>query len=147
MAVTKVLARDWDFYINTGTFAIPTWLNTNCGLNTFTFSNSKEDAETTDFCSDGYAEHMVASRGLEITAEGFYLEDPTTGDRSAGQLAIEELAEKVGNDSLGDFKLVSPAGSGRRFYSSVMVGDVGGGNDDPTTWGFTLTVSGKPTVI
>jgi hypothetical protein len=50
----------------------------------------------------------------------------------------------MGNASKGDFKLVSPGGNGKRFYASVQVGDVGGGNDDPTSWGFTLSVSGKP---
>ena len=147
MAVTKVLARDWEFWINNGTFAVPVWVDVTCGLNTFTFSNSKNDADTTEFCSDGYAEHIVASRSVEISAEGFFLEDPDTGDRSQGQELVEVLAAKTGNESLGDFKLVSPGGSGRRFYSSIVLADVGGGNDDPTTWGFTMTVSGKPTTI
>jgi len=147
MAVTKVLARDWEFSINDGTFAVPVWVDVTCGLNTFTFSNSKNDADTTEFCSNGYMEHIVASRGVEISAEGFFLEDPMTGDRSTGQELIEVLAALTGNDSLGDFKLTSPGGSGRRFFASIVLADVGGGNDDPTTWGFTMTVSGKPTTI
>jgi hypothetical protein len=147
MAIAKVLARDWKFYINSGTFAVPVWNDITCGINTFTFSNSKNDADTTDFCSDGYAESLVASRGVEISAEGFYLEDPALGDRSPGQEFVETLSAKTGNDSLGDFKLVSPGGLGRRFYASSVLADIGGGNDDPTTWGFTLTVSGKPVTI
>jgi len=123
------------------------WVDVTCGLNTFTFSNSKNDADTTEFCSNGYMEHIVASRGVEISAEGFFLEDPMTGDRSTGQELIEVLAALTGNDSLGDFKLTSPGGSGRRFFASIVLADVGGGNDDPTTWGFTMTVSGKPTTI
>lgn len=145
MAVVKVLARDWTIEINKGTFGTPIWVNATCGLNTFTFSNTKNDADTTDFCSEGYLEHMVASRTSEIVGEGFYLEDESTGDRAEGQELIETLAEEVGNSSLGDFKLTSPGGNIRRFFASSMIADVGGGNDDPTAWGFTLMISGKPT--
>jgi len=146
MAATKVLARGWVLSINTGTYAVPVWTEVK-GINTLTFSNSKNDADTTDFNSDGDMEHMVASRSREIAVEGFYLEDISTGDRDAGQEACETLAELTGNTSLGDFKLVSPAANGKRFYASANIGDVGGGNDDPTSWGVTLTISGKPTVI
>lgn len=148
MAVVKVLARDWTLWLNqTGTYATPVWTNITCGLNTFTFSNSKNDADTTDFCNDGYMDHIVASRSLELTGEGFYMEDEITGDRDLGQEYMEALNTAMGNSAKGDFKLVSPGGSGRRFYASVNVGDTGGGNDDPTSWGFTLTIAGKPITI
>ena len=145
MAVVKVLARDWTLEINNGTYASPSWINATCGLNTFTFSNTKNDADTTDFCSEGWMEHIVASRSMELTGEGFYLEDESTGDRNQGQELIETLANQMGNASLGDFRLTSPGGNSRRFYASANIADVGGGNDDPTSWGFTLTISGQIT--
>jgi hypothetical protein len=147
MAITKVLARDWNLFINTGTFAVPVWADVTGGINTFKFSNKKKDAETTDFASDGRDESFAASRSTEISAEGYYLEDLSNGDRNAGQELIEAQAELVGVTSLGDFKIVSPAGTLRRFYASVEMVDVGGGNDDPTSWGYTLTISGKPTLV
>jgi hypothetical protein len=145
MAIVKVLARDWTLFLNsTGTYAVPVWLNITCGLNTFKFANDKKDADTTDFCSDGFTDHIVASRSLEISAEGYYMEDEVNGDRDPGQEAVETLALAMGNASKGDFKLVSPGGNGKRFYASVGVSDIGGGNEDPSSWGFTLTVAGKP---
>lgn len=146
MAVTKVLARDWVASINTGTYVSPVWTEIK-GLNTLTFSNGKNDAETTDFNSEGFEEHIVASRNAELGIEGLFLEDPSDGSRDPGQEAVEALAELMGNDSLGDFKLVSPGGTGKRFYASAQIGDVGGGNDDATSWSATLTRSGQTTAI
>lgn len=146
MAVKKVLARDWVASINTGTYVSPVWVEIK-GLSTLTFSNGKNDADTTDFNSDGWEEHIVASRNAELAIEGMYLEDPSDGSRDPGQEAVETLSETMGNDSLGDFKLVSPGGTGKRFYASAQIGDVGGGNDDPTSWGATLTRSGQSTAI
>lgn len=140
MAVTKVLARGWILKVNTGTEAVPVFTEVN-GLNTFTFSNSKNDADTTDFNSAGFVEHIVASRSFEISGEGFFLEDKSTGDRDAGQEKVEEYGLLVGEDSLRTWTLTTPGGTVRTFKASVVVGDQGGGNDDPTSWGFTLTVS------
>lgn len=142
MGKVKVLARYWDLMINTGTTDLPTWTKIK-GLNTMTFGNGKNDAETTTFESDGDEEHVVASRNKSLSIEGYHLEDVETGDRDEGQLAIETLAEKVGQESLGDFKRVSPGGNEKYFKASANLSDVGGGNDDPTSWGAEITVSGK----
>lgn len=144
MPITKVLARGWKLEVNTALDNAPVWIRVG-GVNSFTFSNSKDDADTTDFDSDGYLEHMVANRGFEISAEGFYLVDKTTAARDAGQEYVEGLNEKMGSDSLGQFRIISPAGTIKIFKASVGLGDIGGGNDDPTSWSCTLTVSGKPT--
>lgn len=138
MAVTKVLARDWVLEIknSSGYTRIK-------GLNTLSFSNSKNDTDTTDFDSQGATEHLVTSRSQEISAEGFYLVDKTTKKRDEGQQAVEALAELIGPESLGEFRLTSPAGTMKTFLASANIGDIGGGNDDATTWGVTLTVSGK----
>lgn len=146
MAIVKVLARDWTMSINKGTFGTPVWVDVTCGINTFTLSNTKNDADTTDFCSEGFMEHLVASRSIELTAEGFFLEDPSTGDRAEGQELIEAQALLMGNSSLGDFRLISPGLTESRFFASANIADIGGGNDDPTTWGFTLNISGQPVV-
>lgn len=145
MAVTKVLARDWTLEINTGTIGSPVWTEVNC-LTSLTFSNSKNDVDTTCFGSAGEMEHLVSSRSREISAEGFYLEDISTGDRDAGQDACETLAGEFGTDSLGQFRITSPGGTTKTFMASANIADVGGGNDDATSWGVTLTVSGSVTV-
>jgi len=134
MAVTKVLARDWT--VTVGGTAIG-------GINSITFSSSKTNAETTDFASSGWAEHIVAERTRSMSCEGFFMEDEDTGDRNAGQSAIEALAELFSADSLGTFVLTSPGGTTYTFSASVELADIGGGNNDPTSWGFTAEVSGS----
>src|SRR5690606_10420287 len=104
MAVTKVLARGWKFEINTGTPEIPAWTPIK-GINSFSIATTKNDADVTDFDSDGWLKHIPASRGRSITLEGFYLEDPDTGDRDPGQEAVEELADKVGFPALAQFRM------------------------------------------
>ena len=146
MAVVKVLARDWDFEINNGTEAVPVWVDIRCGLNTLTFSSAKNDADTTDFCSEGWQEHIVASRNNSVSASGFYLEDPDDGTRNAGQELVETASRLFGYDALKQFRLTSPGGTIKIFSGSVALGDIGGGNDDPTSWGFTVTVSGSTTI-
>ena len=141
MAVTKVLARDWKLEI----LKAPSTYVKIKGLNTLSFSNSKNDTDTTDFDSEGATEHMVTSRSQEISGEGFYLVDRTTKSRDEGQKLVEALAEKIGPESLGEFRLTNPAGTVKTFLASANIGDIGGGNDDATTWGVTLTVSGKMT--
>jgi len=144
MAVTKVLARGWTFEINTGTEATPVWTPIG-GINNFSISTTKNDADATSFDSGGWLEHLVASRGRQITLEGFHLEDPTDGTRDPGQEAVEELADQVGEASLGQFRITSPGGKTWTFKASADVQGPGGGNDDFASWSATLTVSGRIT--
>ncbi|SET94683.1 hypothetical protein SAMN05421676_1129 [Salinibacillus kushneri] len=147
MPKRKVLARDWTLEVQTETdetsgeaIYVPI-----LGLNTLTFSSEKEDADTTSFDSNGHNEHLPASRGNSLTAEGLYLVDPETGERDPGQEAVEDLADQVGPDGLGNFKLTDPGGNVREFSASANLSDQGGGNTDPTSWGAELTVSGAIT--
>jgi predicted secreted protein len=140
--ITKILAREWKFQIegSEGTFIDIK------GLNNFSFSPSSASVDTTDFDSEGWNEHLVASRGLEVNLEGAYLADVETGDRDAGQEAVEALADKVGVGSLGKFKIISPAKTTYEFLASAEVtSPAGGGNDDKTGWSVKLKVSGKVT--
>jgi hypothetical protein len=139
MAVTKVLARGWTLEIqNPDTLA---WVVVN-GLKSFGFDSEDNKADTTTFDDDGWNSHLVASRGRKIGCEGYYLEDQVTKARDAGQVLVEDYNEVIGPDSLGYFRLTSPAGTVRYFHASVSLGGVGGGNDDPTGWNATLTTSG-----
>lgn len=140
MAVTKVLARGWTLTVGAGLVAVG-------GTNSLTFSGGKTDAETTTFDSAGWAEHIVAERTRSIGVEGFFLEDPANGDRNAGQEAMETLASAVGADSIDEFVLTSPGGTTYSFDGSVEIGDIGGGNNDPTSWSATITVTGEITKV
>jgi hypothetical protein len=139
MAAVKVLARGWKAEIQNPGNSQYVEIK---GLNSLTFDSEKNDADTTDFDSQGNNEHLVASRGKSLSVEGFYLEDQTTKARDAGQLLVEALADGMGEDSLGNFRLTSPAGTVRYFVASANVTGIGGGNDDPTAWSAELAVSG-----
>jgi hypothetical protein len=145
MAITKVFARGFNWEVNTGTVAAPVWVQIK-GLSQFGVSNSKENAETTDNQSAGWAEHMVSERTSQFTLEGFYLEDKANGTRDPGQAGVEAAAEKVGEDSLNQFRMTTPGGKIRTFLASVEVG-FNGDKNAPTAWTATLDLSGTITKV
>lgn len=132
----EILARGFTFTID-GT-AIG-------GINSFSIGSDKADADTTKFSNQGHRSHLPASRGKTVTLSGLYQEDPDTGARDAGQAAVELLAEKVGYDGMAEFVITSPGGNTKTFDASAKMADLGGGNDDPTSWGVELTVDGEVT--
>ena len=145
MATEKVDARDWVTSINTGSIAVPVWTAIG-GIDEFGLAKSATKTDTGDFDSNGKSEHNVMERGGSIALKGFFLEDLATKARDAGQAAVETLAEAVGSASLGQFKFVSPAATGKIAMASVELDDVGGGKNAKTSWGCTLEFSGAVTV-
>jgi len=145
MSLGKQLARTFDFEIDDGSGG---FVQIN-GITSFSPSQEKNDADTTTFDSEGWMEHIVASRGMSFDMEGYHIEDEADGSRDTGQERIEEIGQLVGNGSVVPFKLTSPGGNTISMEVSVdapMFGQsTGGGNDDPAGWTATLTVSGKPT--
>lgn len=138
MPVVRVLAREWTIQVkNSSSVFVDVG-----GINTFTFGGGKTDADTTGFDSEGWGEHLVAQRGRTLTIGGFFLEDET-GTRDPGQAVIDELANKIGAEAIGDFKLTTPGGKVWEFSGSVEPADVGGGTNDVTSWGATITVTGQ----
>ena len=150
MAVTKFLARDLAIAISTapgvdtidGT-ADDTWTPIG-GLNSLTHAPSTSRADTSSFDSNGRDEHLVASRGETWTLAGFTLEDVATGDRDAGQAAVEALAKLVGPAGLGWFQITSPGGNVIHFQASAEVTQAGGGHNDAAAWQAVLQVNGEP---
>jgi len=146
LALGKQLARLFSFSIDDGTSAMVEIK----GITSFSPSQEKNDADLTTFSSEGWIEHMVASRGVSFEIEGYHIEDEETGDRDPGQGRIEEIGQLVGSGSVVPFEMTSPGGTVVTMNVSVdapMFGQsTGGGNDDPAGWSCTLTVSGKPTV-
>ena len=139
MPLVKVLARGWSLDVRIEAV----WTKVK-GISSFAFGSTKIDAETKDFDSEGWDEHIVAGRGRTLNFEGRFLEDPETGDRDPGQEFLEDASDLIGYESLIWFKLTSPGGKIRYFHASVNLQDIGGGNDDPTSWGAELLLSGPP---
>lgn len=147
MSITDTLARDdGAFDINTGTKEAPVWTPIG-GLNSWSPSPQKNDADTTKFSNQGWQSHLPASRGLEHTISGLVQVDPSTGDRDPGQAAVETLATKMGPDGIGQFRHTMTGGTVNTFEASVNVTRGGGGNDDPSAWEATLLMSGPPTTV
>lgn len=141
MAVEKIPARDWVFEVDDGAAGF----NAIGGIETFGLTRSKTKADTTDFDSNGFNEHMVMRRGTEISLEGNYLEDPTTAARNAGQERVETLTDIVGTGSIVPFRITSPGGKVWTFQASVDGGPTGGGTDEETGWSCSVEVSGQVT--
>jgi len=141
MALRKILAREMTIEVEDVTPG--SWLSIG-GIRTLQPASSKSDADTGDFDSEGWAEHIVAERGATLTLNGQYLEDPEDGDRDPGQERVEALARLIGADSLGTFRISTPGGLVRTFEASVSVEGPGGGQNDASVWNATLTVSGDP---
>jgi len=134
MAVGKVLARDWGKKI--GSTEIK-------GIHAFSIASQKQDADVTDFESNGRNEHVVASRGTTITLEGYFMEDVSTGARDPGQEAVETLAGLVGPTSIAAFTLTTPGGTTWVFNASADVEGPGGDTNAAASWKCTLMVSGS----
>lgn len=144
MPKVKILARQWGLYIAS---EIEKEFQKIGGIESFTLSNDAESTETTDFDSGGYNESLVSGRSQEIEIEGSFIVDVETGDRDEGQQIIEELSTRIGHESTKSFRLVSPAGVVTEYTVHSTLGDQGGGLTDKTSWGATMTVSGKPRTI
>lgn len=145
MAVSESDARGWAFDLNTGTAATPVWVAVG-GITTWSHKLSSGKADTTDMDDAGATTHRKMSRTHEWTLKGNYLEDVDTGDRDAGQEAVESWAVEVGADSVKQFRITTPAGTTRTFDATADVNWPGGGNDDQTGWECTLEQSGAATI-
>lgn len=139
----EMLARDYTFEVNDGTVLAPDWLEIG-GLNTWSHSPSSNDADTTKFFDGGRSSHMKASRGDEFSMAGFRSMDDTVTARDPGQLVCESWANAVGRSSRKLFRITEiDTAETRVFTATATVTQGGGGNDDPSTWELSITVTGS----
>jgi hypothetical protein len=137
MAVLECLARGWTFQVDSGGWA------TIGHIDTFSMSDSDTKADTTTFDDAGAESHLVAARAKTVTLKGKYQVDESTGARDAGQEAVEAWAALIGQTSLKQFRITDPSTSNTiTFWATAAMGDIGGGNNDPTSWACTVTRSG-----
>lgn len=147
MAVREQLAREFSFFIQDDS---ETYQEIG-GINSFDPSPEKNDVDLTKFSSNGFLEHLVATRGLTFTLEGDHLEDETDGSRDTGQERCETLAGNTGWDGMEMFKVEGPDGSGVEFEVSVdaplMGMSQGGGQGEAASWSATFNMSGEPSEV
>lgn len=134
MANDAILASGWTFEVD-GT-AIG-------GINSFTLGHNENLADIRVFADGGNERFIKTSMGKTVTVEGIFLEDDGPGvGRDAGQEAVETLANSVGAAAYGVLTITSPGGTAKNLTGTFKISDIGGGNDDPTKWGFEFTRSG-----
>lgn len=144
MPVTKILARDYDFHLNTGTVGSPTWVEIK-GIQTWTPSSVANDADTTTFDEDGWQSHLKASRSGTVTLDGLVLTDVSTGDRDPGQAAVEAWALEIGPDSIKQFRVTAPDTTTVVALASATVTKGAGSTDAAAGWQVNVTYSGSIT--
>lgn len=135
----EILARDYVFEVDPNGGSAFTVIG---GIDTFKLTSDETDADRTVFTDNGFPRHWVAARGNGLTLNGKRLQNPDTGSRDAGQAAAETLAGAVAYESLGTFKATDPGGVSKTFEASCKLADIGGGNNDTTSWGLEIKVSG-----
>ena len=133
MAVVTVIAKD--IKIEIGAVEIK-------GLKTVSFGDESTEADLTVKESAGFYSHQITQRARSVTLEGIFLVDTTTKARDPGQLAVEEHALEIGEDSITAFSITDPSGNKITFDASATITDFGGANEDGAGWGATLKVSG-----
>lgn len=144
----KTIARNWKFEVTgllpSGDYSLAAWTQVR-GISSFSTDPSKTDADTGDFDSEGWDEHLPASRGTSVSLEGHYLHDPATGDRDPGQEFLEALGEEVDVAGLCRFRVYHKlTGKGKEGDASVEAGGPGGGTNDPAAFSAAMRFTGKP---
>lgn len=147
MAKRKIPARDIIIQVSDGATPTETWIEIG-GLTSATPNpgENEETVDTTDFDSDGAYEQVIMQRGATLEIEGSMLKDDTTGEQDAGQARLETLGAAVGYASLGRARFRHPMDTVWKIWTcTVSLAEQGGGNNDMTSWGATLTRSGAST--
>ncbi|GAA0969731.1 hypothetical protein GCM10009555_017380 [Acrocarpospora macrocephala] len=108
-------------------------------------SENEETVDTTDYDSQGVYEQEVMQRGASMELEGMAKKDRLTGSLQPGRARVEEMAgeDKVGYDSLGRVRFRHPMDTEWKIWNCTFsLGEQGGGSNDKTSWGATITKSG-----
>ncbi|MCG5220264.1 phage tail tube protein [Streptosporangium sp. KLBMP 9127] len=148
MTQRRINARDIVLQVSDGNVS-PTWLTvenlTNVNVN---LGENEETTETTDFDSEGVYEGEIMQRGASMELEGQLMKDDATGALPPGRARVEAMCgeDKVGYDSLGQIRFRHPMDAQWRIWTCTFtLAEQGGGNNDKSSWGATLTKSGATT--
>jgi hypothetical protein len=144
MAAEQVLMQDVDVDVNTGTVEAPAWTHVG-GVTGTSHKPSTNRVDTKNNDSGGREEHMVTRRGDTFNVKAQRLEDASTGDRDAGQEAIEVSARAVGSAAKKQYRLTSPGGNTLIFLATAQVTEFDGCTDDVANWEAELVVTGDIT--
>ncbi len=153
MAQDYVQARDWIFEAQDGDGS--TWLPATGDEETqMSIDPTSVQSDVTSFSDAGLAAHYVAERAESVRITGLFREDSSTGAAEAFRARIEEIAAGIGLpvnlDATGNvgsrcsFRFHAPQQAVITWVATITMDPVAGGNNDPASWGFTVTRSGAP---
>lgn len=147
MTQRRINARDMIFQVEDST--PNSWLGVE-RMQSFTVNpgENEETAETTDFDSLGSYEQEIMQRGSSIELEGLLMKDDTTGALPPGRARVETMCgeDKVGYASLGRVRFRHPLDTEWRIWTCTFtLAEQGGGTNDKSSWGATVTKSGPTT--
>lgn len=139
------LIRNITVDLNVGTEAVPDWLPVE-GINNTTHAPATGRADVRTYDDNGRHRHLVASRGDSFTFAGLKKLDESNGDRPPGQEAVEAWGRDMGQDARRQVRINDQSGAiMAQFFASAEVTLLGGGNDDPNAWSFSVEVDGDIT--
>ncbi|HEY8588472.1 MAG TPA: hypothetical protein VIL55_02855 [Naasia sp.] len=146
MAPTQINNRDWIFQVQT---APTTW--TEIGeLTEFKHNpgENEETADTTVFKDGGQYRQQVMQRGATLELTGKYGVSGAERTRDPGQLAVDVLGTKVGDESEGTIRFRHATVDEWTVWDcTVTPGEQGGGTNEKTGWAATFTRCGAARVV
>jgi len=143
----KVLSRDFDIEVNTGTDQAPQWTQI-AGLDEdgIAYAETTREVDFMDADDGGFAKPVPFGRGYTITLKGSRIEDADDGTRDPGQAAVEAVMDEMGPDALLGYRISSPAASGAETLTfKAWASATPFGGSDKATWGAVLKVYGEIT--
>ena len=150
MTQRKINARDIIVEISDGA-ASPTYLTVeNLATVTVNLSENEETVDTTDYDSDGAYEQEIMQRGASLALEGQAKKDHLTGALQPGRARVEAMAGEtaLGSDSIAAIRFRHPMDTQWKVWNcTVSLTEQGGGPNDKTSWGATITKSGPTTLV
>lgn len=133
MSLEQVMMRDCTAEINSGTEAIPNWVDIG-GLGPIELDIKKEEKETTVNVDGKWKNQRVTSLQFIWKLKGKRLEDPGTGARDAGQEAVETLNLDAGYGATKQFRFTSPGGDTITQQATAACNPWAGKEDDFMDW-------------
>lgn len=131
MAAVAIAAEGWVF----------TWDGQPIeGIDSFTLSMEEKLADTTTFDNVASESHLKIRTARTLKLSGRYFEDGA--NQATGQAKIEASALLAGSAAEETCIITSPGGRTIQFTGTAKMDDIGGGNDDATSWGCTITRTG-----
>jgi len=142
----QINARGWIFQVKAADNL--TWVDI-LGKRTFKL-NPGENQEVTDmttFEDAGQHRDQPMQRGSTLELEGRFLLS-ATNVRDTGQLRVETLGALVGNEAVGTLRFRYTTQIVWTVWACwVALGEVGGENNDKTSWAGTFTRHGVATTM